>query len=138
MTTTVTQARISIQKFFDLGWADKTPIAWDNRKFIIEPDSPWVRLSVLHDGSPQGGQQTIGTTNIYRRTGHVIVQIFVPKETGTDLADGYVQDVLNIFDGKNTTPEEVIFRSGRSREIGPDGVWSGRIILFDFQYDEIK
>lgn len=140
MTATVAQARAAMQSFFHATWADKIPVAWDNTDDMTpSPDEPWVRVSVLHDGDPGSGQQTIGTNNLFRRTGNLVVNVFVPKGSGTEEMDGYVQDILNIFDEKTTAgPESVRFTAGRARENGVDGVWFMSTVVFDFGYDELK
>lgn len=140
MTATVTEARAAMQAFFHATWADKIPVAWDNTDDLNpSPDQAWVRFSVLHDGDPKSGQQTIGSNNLFRRTGNLVANIFVPKGTGSETLDGYIQDVLNIFDGKTTAgPEAVRFFSGRARENGVDGVWYMATVIFDFGYDELK
>ena len=137
MSSTVAQARLSVQKLFNTGWASQTPVAYDNRPFDPKPDEAWVRLSMLH---ADGGQVSLGggIKNSFRRIGIISAQVFVPKNSGTETSDGYVQDIFNIFDGKNTSPENVIFREGSAREVGVDGVWFVNIVTFEFHYDETK
>jgi len=86
-------ARRDIEKRFDANWAS-TLIAWDNVNFVPPKDDHWVRFSI-RDGSVQ--RKNIGAAGTFRHFGIIFVQLYAPKDTGTQVLRGYADDVAGIF-----------------------------------------
>lgn len=83
-----------------------TPIRFENVPFT-ETAVPYVALFIL-DG--EGKQISLGTPSLQRWAGLIVVQIFVPQDTGTKTARTYADAIGAIFDRQQ-------FASGNSGTI---------------------
>lgn len=82
---------------FETGWANQTPIAWENLDFSPpDPMSSWVRFSVL---SGEAFYASIGApgNNVIRHPGLIVVQVFVPLNAGALLTLDLADDAAGIF-----------------------------------------
>lgn len=79
-----------------------TPIAYQNEPFDppTDPNSgaltPWVFLEVLSNDSGLRGAGTPGD-NIWITIGHILVHVYVPINSGADLAQHYATTIGEIF-----------------------------------------
>lgn len=126
-----------IRSRFDTEWtaAGRTePILFDNQgDDNVVRDSAWVRLTVLPGESRQ---VEMGNTRRWRRSGIVVIQIFIPTNTGTGLAQELGDAVLEIFEG--LTVSGVIFRATSLNRVGVDGAWLQYNATTQFQDDELR
>jgi len=131
--TTANEARTSLYQEFSDNWT-LSPYTFPNEAFD-EPETEWVRLSVLNGA---GGQHTLNKpgARIYRRLGIVFAEIFVPTDAGIALADSLGQAVLTIFEGKRIG--EVSLNDGVLLEVGPQGRWFKMNATIALDYDETK
>ena len=104
------------------------PMAYDNAAFDPAVDAvdgmgnpmPWVRLTVVPG---DGFQASLGTPKVWRSTGVVSVQVFVPAGEGDGTANELADDAASIFRGTNDSG--VTFRAPALTRVGLDaaGAW---------------
>lgn len=88
------EERALIETHFADLWSE-TEIAWSNVPFEPPANLPWVRFTIVHG---EGLHADINGDNpLYRFVGNVMVQVFVPIDTGTDTAFNLAETVSNIF-----------------------------------------
>ena len=78
------------------------PVAYDNAGFTPPEDNeddpaPWVTLTILPG---EGFQASLGSPKIWRNTGLIVAQIFVPVGQGDGLANALADDVAQVFRGQ--------------------------------------
>lgn len=71
-----------------------TPIKFENVPFVETVD-PYLALFIL-DG--EGNQITVGDPVVKRWTGLILIQVFVPQDTGTKLARTYADSLGALFE----------------------------------------
>ncbi len=104
------------------------PIAFENTAFDPAVDAvdgmgnpmPWVRLTVIPG---EGFQASLGTPKVWRLTGVVSLQVFVPAGDGDGTANELADDAASIFRGVEDTG--VTFRAPALTSVGLDvgGAW---------------
>ena len=135
-SVTITEAREAIYQ----RWADNAPLVdWTlaNEKYVAPEDTPWARVSVLHE---QGEQYTLGPAGSnkrkFLRRGRVIIQLYDAVDNGTRVLDLLADATRDIFEG--TTFSGLYFISVDIRESGQDGEWMQLIVDAPFDYQETK
>jgi hypothetical protein len=83
VTTEWGELRRVIEARFKAAWSNRTPVRWDGVPFVEPAGQPWVALYLL-DG--ESNQLTLETTPRYRDVGVVVMQVFVPEDSGTQEA----------------------------------------------------
>lgn len=129
--------RRTIEAHAAANWSE-TPLAWDNLTYDAAARGPWLRLSV--SGST-GRQVTLGAPEgrIFRRRGQVLLQLFVPVNSGPSEAAGLADRAASLFEGRSleSTIGPVTFAAADITETGPDGHgWRLTLITVPFQADE--
>lgn len=133
--TTINEAKETLLSYFNENWTE-TPIAYDNKNDkYASSSSPWVRAVVR---MTSGGQESLGSegNRIFRRQGLLIFQVFTLAGKGTETSDTLVQDILDLFDGKNVGYVNII--NGSPTYTGTDGKWYQQNVQFTIIFDEIK
>jgi hypothetical protein len=87
--------RAYIEARLSANWAT-TPIDWENVDFDTPNNSPWIRLSVLNGESDR---RNINSGK--RHLGLVVIQIFVPINTGTNTIRGYADTLAAVFEDQD-------------------------------------
>lgn len=126
----------AIYDFFKAGWATETrtePIAYPNMPHSPPENTPWVRINILETSSenPKIGRD-------WKRTlGIVIVQVFVPLNTGDSVKSGICDAVLKILENKKTG-QYIEFQRGTVTDDGTDrdGAWWQARVIIPFRYEE--
>lgn len=80
---------VSIRQRFRSEW-QSTPIAWPNADFEEPEADPWVRLNIVTATSEQITTGASGSRD-FRHVGTVVVQVFVPRNSG----DGYALELAD-------------------------------------------
>ena len=80
---------VTIRQRFRSNWLS-TPIAWPNADFDEPESDAWVRLNIVTAQSEQTTTGAVGSRD-FRHVGMVVVQVFVPKNTG----DGYAKELAD-------------------------------------------
>lgn len=112
----------TIRERFNTQWPIEQPtipFSFADVDYNPVKDEPWVRLNILTGNQRQVG---MGSIRRFRRTGVVLVQIFVPAGSGDGLAKELADSVANLFMGR--TINGVIFRGTRLDRVGVDGAWA--------------
>jgi len=125
--------RITIEAHFKKKWGKLTPIIFENTKQDIPTKGMWVRFQII-DSEKQ--PKSIGSTQLHRNTGQVIIQIFVKKGDGlshsTDLAD----KAINAFDIVQL--DSIQFRAGYKIIAGDVGEeWFQTNVIIPFYRNSI-
>ena len=87
------QERVDIESRLATGW-NTTSIAWDNGLFIPTPGIAWIRCTILTGDSEA---LEFGRTPLQSHFGIIDIGIFVPRETGTAVARGYIDTLFALF-----------------------------------------
>ena len=117
------------QAFYD-GWADLTPLFFENEAHDEELDS-WVRFFMRNTFA---SQDTLGKTGSrsFAREGVVFVQVFTPLNSGLAESDTYAEAAREILEG--VTIGGVHCRGVLTNEIGPTGKWFQVTVEAPFTY----
>ena len=77
------------------GWTT-TPIKFENTKFVQPTNTPWIALRILNG---EGFRADLGgsTGARYRFPGVIVVQLFVPDESGIATARQYADTIATLF-----------------------------------------
>ncbi|RLI53406.1 MAG: hypothetical protein DRP09_15780 [Candidatus Thorarchaeota archaeon] len=75
-----------------------TPIKWDNVAFAQPTDSPWVEINII-DGNAFPASLNGGSV-LYRHTGIISVNIYVPVGTASKVARQYADQIAAIYRGQ--------------------------------------
>jgi len=120
--------RVAIESQFEEFWID-TPVAWENVTFDTPNNSAWVRLNILN-----GSSAYRAINGLKRHLGLIIVQIFVPKDTGSSAGREYADTVKQIFEGKKFS--DVLCDVASIETIGTDSVWHQVNVTIPYWRDE--
>jgi Bacteriophage related domain of unknown function len=136
--TTLSEARESVyQRFLDnFTGVSSTRITFDNEEFEAGTSSSWVRLVVR---TSTRVQSTLGraTNRRYRTMASVMIQVFVPANSGVAAADSLASEAASIFEGVSFDGLD-FDQAAIINEIGVDGYWFMTLVESNFSYDEIK
>lgn len=99
--------------------------------------SSYVKVRVQHVLGFQATLRDAANGARFRSLGQVWVDIYGPPEDGLTANDAYVKVTQSAFEGHQTSPDGVLFRGVRVREMGGDGVHEHTIVIADFEYDRI-
>lgn len=114
--TTALERQVLAQPLFDYAQANSLPVAWPNKTFAKPlPPKPWVRFTVVDVKAQQ--IEMGATNNTHRVYGTLILQIFVPADSG---------------DGAATTLGDVLGELYRQKIFNfPDTPFSGHVRMRD-------
>lgn len=93
-------------------------IAWDNTGFIPTPGTAWIECTILM--GPEN-RITLGDTYQARLAGFININVYVPKDSATQTALGYLNTLTGIFRGKHFNG--IRCRQPQVRRVGQDGEW---------------
>jgi len=87
------QERADIESRLGTNWST-TPIAWDNVAYVPTPGTAWIRCTIL-PGSAEG--LAFGKDTDIEYSGIIDIGIFVPKDSGNNVARQYADTLAAIF-----------------------------------------
>lgn len=108
----------------------RTPVAWPNASFEPPGRDPWIRLTILGGD----GRQVATAGQRIRRTGVVVVQVFVPRGSGDGKAWSIAEEVAAIFEA--STISGIRFGAAGTEEVGTQDSWFQINVRVPFDYDE--
>jgi hypothetical protein len=131
-----------IRATFLAGWVvagplERTPIAWDNGKYVPVVGTAWGRFSIL-DGESE--QTDMGPVPRIRHIGLVAVEIYVPAAKLDAVARGHADAAAAIFRRLTLTTgagDLIQFRTPHYRAVGVEGPWYHANLLIPFYRDSI-
>ena len=94
------QQRQTIESYFKTNWENlhpELPISWQNVK-TAECKDGYVQISILTGGSELVG---LGETNLYRHSGVISIDFYLPAFKGMRNADLYSDTIKTLFTGKS-------------------------------------
>lgn len=122
------QAILAIVSFLKTNWGSKTEISWDNIDFKSTENVAYI-------------EPTINTVDSFtlskdckRNNCLLTILVNVPKNTGTNQAAKYSDDLINLF--LNDPISGITFKKGTSQRIGPFGEWYRKRVFFEFFYNQ--
>jgi hypothetical protein len=115
-----------------------TPVSLENEKYSPPTNTAWCRASVRHLTSAQTSLGKV-TNRRFDYQALLIVQVYIPLDTGLELADQVVEALRSVFQGRRIAGTEIVFGTMTSQEIGPtnDG-WFQVNAEVPFNYQEIR
>jgi len=110
-------------------------VAWGNKNTEPPNDVPWVRFNVRHSGADPA---SVGDSAraMHRHDGMVIVEVFVPLDSGEGTVDEYCDTVAGIY-RNHTSQQGLRFRSPFTVNVGQSGAWYKRNVLIPFVRDTV-
>jgi hypothetical protein len=127
--------RQAIETRFQTNWTTTT-IKWDGVPFQEpEPKAPWVAFVVLMG---DGNQASLGDAPLKRVVGVVSLQIFLPENSGVQVAYSLADTFAGIFDRKQFgTPTVTTRICSAPRRIGPRNGWEQFVTDVSFYWNEV-
>ena len=119
MASTYSELRDAIQDLVLPVWNTATssaPLEYDNLDGDRAEGTTWGRLTIRQSGSTRA---TLGTKARFRRFGIAYIQIFVPRDTGMEVADAIAEALVEAIENAGEVGN-VWFRDVAMREIGLD------------------
>lgn len=104
-----------IKELFESNWGNIIPIIYPNEIENIGDSNFFGRLTIR----PGSGRQVAVGGNQHRRTGVIIIQLFIEQGTGQDAMGALEEKAVKIFT-ENILSGIFFFNAGADR-IGPDG-----------------
>jgi hypothetical protein len=128
-------AKEAIYNRFITLWTSKTTVILDNEGIAPPDNAAHVFLTVK---STFNNQRTLGGSGNrkYDRNAIIFVKINTLANTGISTSEGYVKDVLDIFEGVSFSG--VICNNSQVSELGSDGKWYSVIVEIDCSYEDTK
>jgi hypothetical protein len=135
--TTLSVAREAIYNVFNVAWANRTDLTFDNEKFTPPEDKSWVRLAVRHQDSSQETLGAVGNRK-FLREGIAFIQVFTVMNTGVKSSDDLVEIARAVYEGTRISGTTIRFKDVIAREVGVDKSWFLVVIEAIFEYNETK
>jgi len=120
--------RASIEGRLSDNWVT-TPIAYDNVSFDAPDNSAWVRLGIIN-----GASKYRALEGKKRHAGVIIIQLFAPKNQGSNLLRGYADTIAAIFEGVNF--DTVTCRNASLLNVGISQEWYQMNLSIPYWRDE--
>jgi len=119
MASTYAELRDVVGDFVRPVWDTATnsaPLFFDNLDGPRAEGTVWGRLTIRQSG---GTRASLGNNARFRRFGTIYVQVFVPRDTGMEVADAIAEALVEAFENAGQVGN-VWFRDVAAREIGLD------------------
>lgn len=120
-----------IEQRFATNWGSTTPVRYENADFDPPAASAWVELRVVSGPSVK---LNIESAALRRYVGIISINIYVPANTGTRTARGYIDTAAAIF--KGATFNGIVCRDPRVTVLGERDGWFIINLSTEFQRDE--
>lgn len=91
---TYADERAAIENRFSVAWAATTLVKYENVEFQEPQNTSWVALTIINAG---GVPLSLSVGETERHEGIIIVQIFTPKDKGTQTGRALADTVSAIF-----------------------------------------
>ena len=133
MINSYNDERIKIESHFKGVWNDHTPVLFQNVKKAPPKTGSWVRFEII--GSEKQ-QMSIGTSQLHRNIGQVIISVFVKKGTGNGKLSELVDMAVTAFDVVQL--DSIQFRAGYAITVGDVGEqWFKTDVIIPFYRNSI-
>lgn len=108
-------------------------VEYPNAKFKVPDNKLWMRWTFI-PGEQQ--QASIGSAKTYRTPGVMIVQIFVPRDTGTALVRQWTNTIENAF--LSVSAGGIQWKTPHVEVIGNRGGWWQTNVVCPFYFDQLS
>jgi len=120
--------RASIEGRLNTNWST-TNIAYDNVDFDPPNNTAWVRLTILN------GETLYRTIEAKKRhTGVIVIQVFCPKNQGSNTGKGYADTLAGIFE--DSSFDDVVCRTASIENLGYHQDWHQLNVTIPYWRDE--
>jgi hypothetical protein len=133
----IENVRKALYNSFYADWADRTPLWFDNESHIPPENSPWVRVSSRAFTARQRTLGVIGQRK-FINSGVMFIEVFVPVGSGTKELYQYVDQAIDVFEGKRIPLDDIFIRDIQSTDRGAEGKWLSVLIQINFDYEQTK
>ena len=106
-----------------------TDVDWDNIRYIPKAGTPFISPIVSNDSSNKKGFKCI--QQIYT----LLIEVRVPKNTGTATINGYVDALKTLFDGYEVGNFYCL--KGHAVRVGTSKQWFHKNVIFQCKYKQI-
>jgi len=120
--------RASIEGRLSANWATTT-IAYDNVDFDPPDNAAWIRLNILNGDS---GYRALEGKK--RHAGVIILQLFAPKNQGSNTLRGYADTLAGVFE--DTSFNDVVCRNASITNVGFNQEWYQLNVSIPYWRDE--
>lgn len=141
MSTSIFEpVRKLLEQAFKDAWGARTPVKYENIAFTQPPNAAFV-AAYLRWGD--GGQVSLGPAGrrMERHTGALLVQIFVPENSGRGALEGHCDFAAGALRMRTFTDStagvEVLLRSPSSSDAGLRDTLLQKNVSFPFQADAL-
>jgi|TARA_Y100000114_G_C11565104_1_gene233645 hypothetical protein len=93
---TFADERKAIESRLSTNWTTTT-IQFENVPFKKPDNNTYIAMFILNGSAEQIDMSGSATTDKHRHIGNIIIQIFVPADTGTNTARSYADSLATIF-----------------------------------------
>lgn len=124
-------------ELWNTGWTalhpSDVPVVFDNEAALAV--DAWARLSIVHTVRRQATMGPRGARR-FASQGRIAVQIFVPSNTGTELANQLADDARLVLEGTETivASQPLCIYAGASGPNLTDGRWLMKLVTLPFTY----
>jgi hypothetical protein len=94
------ESRQDLEQMFKEGWGKTTPVKWENTQLSPVPTDTYVAFTIREG---KGRQVSLGNNPLIRFVGFVIIQVFIPKDSGTGQSKLLSTQVSGIYNRKSFT-----------------------------------
>lgn len=132
MINSFTDEQEIIEAHFKKVWGDTTPILFENTRKSPPTKGKWVRFTILNSEKQQA---SIGTSQLHRNTGQVVVQVFGKKGTKLSEITEKADMVISAFDVQQL--DSIQFRAAYKINVGETGEWYQINVIAPFYRNSI-
>jgi hypothetical protein len=109
-----------------------TSIKFENKDFTPVIGSPYIAFNIEPDNSEQIGLPQVP---MYRHTGLLVFEIYVPSNTGTKNTRTYIDNIAKLFAGQQFN--NITCRSYETMKTGKIGEWYLTVLYISYFYDSV-
>jgi hypothetical protein len=139
---TVQEAYDVIVNKFYTGWINAGYVAknilYDDLGDLPAADQIWSRVNYDVTDFRKRSLTSMNYGTAYERVVELNIQLFIPLVKGRLNRNLFKQNMVNIFEGGDTSLSAIWFRNIKAKNIGKDGPWYQMHLNVDIIYHEIK
>lgn len=112
------------------------PISYENRKFAQSPQTAWMDFNIV---TVDRSRKNVGVTRFVRTEGLVVLEIYVPEDTGSKTLYEMADFIGQAMEEKNYPLGESRNATTMTSKSRHDGMMNGfyrQTVLIPFHFDE--
>jgi len=140
---TIQEAYDTILTKFSNGWVSSGYVVGnlrfdDSKGNLPDSDQTWARVNYKNIDSQKRSLSGFVNGASYVRSSLLTAQLFVPSGTGKRNSNKIGQEMLDLFEGGDTSLSAMWFTSIKVNEIGNDGPWLHSNLVVEIKYHQTK